>query len=499
MATYTMTIQEMVTQPTQHRDDLTMKQRIDWGRSVLFDDMEYPFFNERYQREFETHLIRHFFTREIGYETEWLFKFKLETWLQINMPYYNQLFESELIKYDPLSNINMRTQQDTQKDKVTDSTQDTDQTDTGDSTTKSSFDHTGNEQVGEMVTGNEDTDTTNQSITDMTVDGTNDTDTNRQSDTNVLSNGTDKTDTNNQSDTHVLSNGTDNTDTENQSESTTDTTGDENTTSHSENKANTTVDGSSDTETDGTSDTSTDSTTNTDSFNRQIQSDTPNERLELSSAEGSGVIEYASGITENKETGNTDTLTNTNTTDSQTTGITSLETTDTSGSEDGTNDVSRSELSSTNATESGNTSTTRNDETDTGVTETGNTTTTRTAETDTGVTETDSTNTTHSTDTDSTVNDTGNTHTDHSQNTDRDTDTQQSGWDHSRTDTNNSMVNSVVGNVKGNELENFINQRNGKEGSITYQQMVQELRQTFLRIERDIFKEMNDELFMLVY
>src|SRR5690606_30755344 len=48
--------------------------------------------------------IRHFYMREIGFETEGLFKFYLETWLLVHMPYYNQLFKSELIEYDPLSN-----------------------------------------------------------------------------------------------------------------------------------------------------------------------------------------------------------------------------------------------------------------------------------------------------------------------------------------------------------------------------------------------------------
>src|SRR5690606_40563614 len=53
---------------------------------------------------FETYFIIHFYMREIGFETEGLFKFYLETWLLVHMPYYNQLFKSELIEYDPLSN-----------------------------------------------------------------------------------------------------------------------------------------------------------------------------------------------------------------------------------------------------------------------------------------------------------------------------------------------------------------------------------------------------------
>jgi hypothetical protein len=39
----------------------------------------------------------------------------------------------------------------------------------------------------------------------------------------------------------------------------------------------------------------------------------------------------------------------------------------------------------------------------------------------------------------------------------------------------------------------------GKIGSQSYSQMVQEYRETFLRIEKDLFSEMRKELFMVVY
>jgi hypothetical protein len=45
--------------------------------------------------------------REIGFETEGLFKFNLETWLVINMPFFNKLFESEMLIFDPLTNTKL--------------------------------------------------------------------------------------------------------------------------------------------------------------------------------------------------------------------------------------------------------------------------------------------------------------------------------------------------------------------------------------------------------
>lgn len=83
--------------------NLPIKDRIEIGRTNLFD-FDYPIFDTNYKKVFETHFIRHFYMREIGFETEGLFKFQLENWLIINMPYFNKMFESELIQFDPLSN-----------------------------------------------------------------------------------------------------------------------------------------------------------------------------------------------------------------------------------------------------------------------------------------------------------------------------------------------------------------------------------------------------------
>mgnify|MGYP001604760735 FL=1 len=44
--------------------------------------------------------------REIGFETVGLFKFKLENKLNEIMPYYNQLYLSERMEFDPLANTN---------------------------------------------------------------------------------------------------------------------------------------------------------------------------------------------------------------------------------------------------------------------------------------------------------------------------------------------------------------------------------------------------------
>ncbi len=50
-------------------------------------------------------ILLHYYTREIGYETVGLWKLKLNQKMMEIMPYYNQLYESELIKYNPLENV----------------------------------------------------------------------------------------------------------------------------------------------------------------------------------------------------------------------------------------------------------------------------------------------------------------------------------------------------------------------------------------------------------
>ena len=52
-------------------------------------------------------ILLHYYTREIGYETVGLWKLKLNQKMMEIMPYYNQLYESELLKFDPLKNVDV--------------------------------------------------------------------------------------------------------------------------------------------------------------------------------------------------------------------------------------------------------------------------------------------------------------------------------------------------------------------------------------------------------
>ena len=52
-------------------------------------------------------ILLHYYTREIGYESVGLWKLKLNQKMIEIMPYYNKLYESELLKYNPLENVNV--------------------------------------------------------------------------------------------------------------------------------------------------------------------------------------------------------------------------------------------------------------------------------------------------------------------------------------------------------------------------------------------------------
>lgn len=239
MASYTMELREYIEQVTQNDVSLSTRERIEKGRTKLFD-FDYPIFDPNYKAVFETHFIRNFYMTEIGFETEGLFKFQLETWLLINMPYFNKLFESELIKFDPLVNSHMEASHTNKKGK------------------------------------------------DQSVDNT----------------------------TDVKNNGTTN-----------------NTTSETSNNT-----------TSGTSNNTTSGTQTDDNFNRQLDSKTPDGRLNLTANDGEGVIEYANEIVENNENNQS---TSSGTSDTATTGTTE---TTASGTSEGTSSNTSNIIGSTNAT-----------------------------------------------------------------------------------------------------------------------------------------------------
>lgn len=70
---------------------------------------DWPIFDENYRLPLEVKILRHYYTREIGAETVGLFKLQLQQKLCEIMPYYNQLYKSQLLDFDPFADVDLTT------------------------------------------------------------------------------------------------------------------------------------------------------------------------------------------------------------------------------------------------------------------------------------------------------------------------------------------------------------------------------------------------------
>lgn len=78
---------------------------IEKARRKIFQN--YPIFNENHRAELEHKILKHYYMREIGFETVGLFKLFLNERMAEIMPYYNKLYESETFEFDPFKNIDV--------------------------------------------------------------------------------------------------------------------------------------------------------------------------------------------------------------------------------------------------------------------------------------------------------------------------------------------------------------------------------------------------------
>lgn len=72
-------------------------------------DFEFPIFDEEHRPELCKKILKHYYTREIGAETVGLWKLWLNTRMNEIMPYYNEMYKTAAIEYDPTHNVNLST------------------------------------------------------------------------------------------------------------------------------------------------------------------------------------------------------------------------------------------------------------------------------------------------------------------------------------------------------------------------------------------------------
>lgn len=70
-------------------------------------DFEFPIFDETYRSVLERKILKHYYTREICAETVGLWKHYLDMRLNEIMPYYNKLYESELLAFNPFYDVDL--------------------------------------------------------------------------------------------------------------------------------------------------------------------------------------------------------------------------------------------------------------------------------------------------------------------------------------------------------------------------------------------------------
>lgn len=66
-----------------------------------------PFFDEEYRSVLCQKILKHYYLREICCETVGMWILWMNTRLEEIMPYYNQLYKSELLKFDPFNDVNL--------------------------------------------------------------------------------------------------------------------------------------------------------------------------------------------------------------------------------------------------------------------------------------------------------------------------------------------------------------------------------------------------------
>ena len=98
---------------------------IEFARKKIFD-FQYPIFDDNYKKTLETKIIKHYYFREIGAESYGQWKFWLNREMNEIMPYFNQLYKSELLEFNPFYNSEKVITRDGEKtsDRITEGSSD---------------------------------------------------------------------------------------------------------------------------------------------------------------------------------------------------------------------------------------------------------------------------------------------------------------------------------------------------------------------------------------
>lgn len=106
MSKYTTQIRficETIAKLTESTGFNNIEDILDKSWNKIFSD--FPIFDEHYRAGLCKKILRHYYTREICCETVGRWKLFLSDKMKNIMPYYNQLYQSELLKIQPLVSV----------------------------------------------------------------------------------------------------------------------------------------------------------------------------------------------------------------------------------------------------------------------------------------------------------------------------------------------------------------------------------------------------------
>lgn len=118
MSKYTTELRFLCESLTGHTESVgytDARQVIKDAAPIIFD-FDYPIFDNAYKLTLETKIIRHYYTREISEETYGLWKLRLEDRMNVIMPYYNELYKSTLLEFNPLWDVDLTTKHEGSRD-----------------------------------------------------------------------------------------------------------------------------------------------------------------------------------------------------------------------------------------------------------------------------------------------------------------------------------------------------------------------------------------------
>lgn len=103
MSKYTMTIKDIVDDYSILSESKKIDDKLDYARQYIFD-FDYPIIDESTKKRIEIAILKHYYLREIAFETVGIFKIKLNDRLNLIMSRYNALYEKQDLSLSPYIN-----------------------------------------------------------------------------------------------------------------------------------------------------------------------------------------------------------------------------------------------------------------------------------------------------------------------------------------------------------------------------------------------------------